>query len=41
MGIIEHDLPHSFVEYEGYRALLEYLNTDIKHISRSTAILDV
>ena len=33
-AIIKHNLPFSFVEYEGIRKVFSYLNSDIKHISR-------
>ena len=40
-GIIKHDLPLKFVEYEGVRAILSYLHEEVKHISRNTAKSDV
>ena len=36
-AIIKHNLPFSFVEYEGIRKVFSYLNSDIKHISRITS----
>jgi len=41
MAIVKHDLPFSFVEYEGIRDLMKYLNPDIKFITRNTAAADV
>lgn len=40
-AIVKHDLPLSFVEYDGIRALLSYLQPEIAHISRNTARLDI
>ncbi|KAL3649079.1 hypothetical protein CASFOL_005482 [Castilleja foliolosa] len=40
-AIIKHDLPFSFVEYEGIRDLLTYCNPDVKVYSRNTAASDV
>ena len=39
--IIKHNLPFSFVEYEGTRKIFSYLNSDVKHISRNTSKADV
>ena len=36
-AIIKHNLPFSFVEYEGIRKIFSYLNSDIKHKSRNTS----
>ena len=40
-AIIKHNLPFSFVEYEGIRKVFSYLNSDVKHISRNTSKADV
>ena len=40
-AIIKHNLPFSFVEYEGIRKVFSYLNSNIKHISRNTSKADV
>ena len=40
-AIIKHNLPFSFVEYEGIRKVFSYLNSDIKHIFRNTSKTDV
>ena len=40
-AIIKHNLPFSFVEYEGIRNICSYLNVDVKHISRNTSKADV
>ncbi|KAF7839410.1 zinc finger BED domain-containing protein RICESLEEPER 2-like [Senna tora] len=40
MAIIKHDLPFSFVEYEGVREIFKYCNPDVKFITRNTAIAD-
>ena len=39
--IIKHNLPFSFVEYEGIRKVFSYLNLDVKHIFRNTSKADV
>ncbi|KAL4627208.1 hypothetical protein ACB092_05G151700 [Castanea dentata] len=39
--IIKHNLPFSFVEYEGIRKVFKYLNSDVKNISRNTSKADV
>ena len=39
--IIKHNLPFSFVEYEGIRKIFNYINSDVKHISRNTSKADV
>ena len=36
-AIIKHNLPFSFVEYDGIRKVFRYLNSDVKHISRNTS----
>ncbi|KAF7821320.1 zinc finger BED domain-containing protein RICESLEEPER 2-like [Senna tora] len=41
MAIIKHDLPFSFVEYEGVREIFKYCNPDVKFITRNTAVADV
>ena len=38
-AFIKHNLPFSFVEYEGIRKVFSYLNSDVKHISRNTSKL--
>ena len=40
-AIIRHDLPFKFVEFEGIRDLLKYLNSDIRFVSRVTTSCDV
>ena len=40
-AIILHDLPFSFVEYEGIRATYQYLQPDINLVSRNTIKADV
>ena len=40
-GIIKHDLPFKFVEYEGIRDIFWYLNSDVRFISRITVGCDV
>ncbi|XP_062118479.1 zinc finger BED domain-containing protein DAYSLEEPER-like [Humulus lupulus] len=40
-AIILHDLPFSFVEYEGVRATYEYLYPGITLVTRNTAKADV
>ena len=40
-AIIKHNLPFSFVEYEGIRKIFSYLNSDVKHISRNTSKADI
>ena len=39
--IIKHNLPFSFVEYEGIRKVFSYLNLDVKHIFRNISKADV
>lgn len=39
--IIEHDLPFSYVEYDRVRLIWNYLNADVKFISRNTVAADV
>lgn len=41
MAIKRHDLPFSFVEYEGIRDVLKYLNPDVKFVTRNTIAMDV
>ena len=40
-AIVKHNLPFTFVEYEGSRKLFTYLNPEVKHISRNTSKADV
>ncbi|KAF7810184.1 zinc finger BED domain-containing protein RICESLEEPER 2-like [Senna tora] len=40
-AIIEHDLPYSFVDYQGIRKWIKYLNPNVIMPSRNTAISDV
>ena len=40
-AIIKHNLPFSFVEYEGIRKVFSYLNLDVKHIFRNISKADV
>ena len=40
-AIIKHNLPFSFVEYEGIRKVFSYLNSNVKHIFRNTSKIDV
>ena len=40
-AIIKHNLPFSFVEYEGIRKVFSYLNSNVKHISKNTSKADV
>lgn len=40
-SVIKHDLPLSYVEYEGVRATHSYLEPDVTHISRNTCKLDI
>ena len=40
-AIIKHNLPFSFVEYEGIRKVSSYLNSYVKHISRNTSKANV
>ena len=40
-AIILHDLPFSFVEYEGIRAIFQYVHPDINLVSRNTLKSDV
>ena len=39
-AIIKHNLPFSFVEYDGIRKVVRYLNSDVKHISMNTSKVD-
>ena len=39
--IIKHNLPFSFVEYDGIRKVFSYLNLDVKHIFRNTSKADI
>ncbi|XP_071925329.1 zinc finger BED domain-containing protein RICESLEEPER 2-like [Coffea arabica] len=40
-AIVRHELPFSFVEYEGIKNVLTYLEPQIKHITRNTAKSDI
>lgn len=40
-AVIKHDLPLSFVEYDGIRRWMKYLNPDVAFITRVTLISDV
>ena len=40
-AIVKHNLPFTFVEYEGIRKIFTYLNPDVKHISRNTTKADI
>ena len=40
-AIIKHNLPFSFVEYEGIRQVFGYLNSDVKHIFKNTSNANV
>jgi len=40
-AIIRHNFPFMFVQYEGVREMLSYLNNKVDHISRNTARSDV
>ena len=40
-AIIKHNLPFSFIEYEGIRKIFSYLNLDVKLIYRNTSKADV
>ena len=39
--VVKHELPFQFVEYEGVRDLLAYLNPDVKFVARNTTRNDV
>lgn len=39
--IVRHELPFLHVEYEGVRDVHEYLNSDVKHITRNTCKADM
>ena len=39
--IVRHELPFLLVEYEGVRDVHEYLNPDVKHITRNTCKADM
>jgi hypothetical protein len=39
--IIKHDLPFSYVEYDGVREMHRYLRSDVPLISRNTANADL
>ncbi|KAF7811751.1 zinc finger BED domain-containing protein RICESLEEPER 2-like [Senna tora] len=41
MAIIRHDLPFSFVEYEGVKEMFKYCNPDVKFITRNTYVANV
>ncbi|KAH7688738.1 Tam3-transposase (Ac family) protein [Dioscorea alata] len=40
-AVIKHDLPFSFVEYDGIRAWIKYVNPDDACISRNTLVSDI
>nr|GMD48446.1 zinc finger BED domain-containing protein RICESLEEPER 2-like [Ipomoea batatas] len=40
-AVIKHDLPFSFVEYDGIRKWRKYLNPDVPSISRNTLVSDI
>ncbi|CAH1425181.1 unnamed protein product [Lactuca virosa] len=40
-AVIRHDLPFSFVEYEGIRNIYKYLEPNSSHICRNTAKADI
>ena len=40
-AVIKHDLPFLFVEYDGIRAWMKYVNPDGACISRNTLIFDI
>nr|GME04251.1 zinc finger BED domain-containing protein RICESLEEPER 2-like [Ipomoea batatas] len=40
-AVIKHDLPFSFVEYDGIRKWQKYLNPDVPCISRNTLVSDI
>nr|GMD45581.1 zinc finger BED domain-containing protein RICESLEEPER 2-like [Ipomoea batatas] len=40
-AVIKHDLPFSFVEYDGIRKWQKYLNPDVPSISRNTLVSDI
>lgn len=40
-AIIKHDLPFSFVEYDGIRTFLQYVNPNLPCISRNTLVSDI
>ena len=39
--IIKHNLPFSFIKYEGIKRVFSYLNSDVKHISKNTSNANV
>jgi len=39
--VVKHELPFQFVEYEGVRDLLSYLNPDVKFVARNITRNDV
>ena len=41
LAIIKHDLPFSFVEYDGFRDVFKYSNRDVKLISRNIVTSNV
>ena len=41
MAIIKHDLPFSFVKYDGGKDVFNYVNPNIKLISKNTITFDV
>ena len=40
-GVVRHDLPFSFVEYEGMRKVWKYLESNTSNICRNTAKADI
>ncbi|XP_059436041.1 zinc finger BED domain-containing protein RICESLEEPER 2-like [Corylus avellana] len=40
-AVVKHDLPFSFVEYDGIRAVHQYLRPDVPFISRNTGKADL
>ncbi|XP_039118096.1 zinc finger BED domain-containing protein RICESLEEPER 2-like [Dioscorea cayenensis subsp. rotundata] len=41
MAILLHEYPFQFVEHEGTRNMISYLNPDVKHVTRNTIKADV
>nr|GEU58190.1 zinc finger BED domain-containing protein RICESLEEPER 2-like [Tanacetum cinerariifolium] len=40
-AVVRHDLPFSFIEYEGVRDVFKYLEPDVTHITRNTTKADM
>ena len=40
IAMIKHEFPFSFVEYEGIRAIFQYMSPDLNLVSRNTAKID-